>query len=206
MRNPILVLLAFALAAVPAAVSCNIGGGGGGAGGEETDGSGGQGGSSGDACSSADFEAQVVAFCKTQNPPSPAPGEMGASCVDSTQCSSNYCLEPFGNSAYCTVLCPNGNECPIGYSCQDTGTPDGAACYQDVCIYGGADASDCTARLLDELDFACTSDCTAARAQAWMDCLAGAGRLCGSQDADEKCGVERGLVESCCNACDTGNW
>lgn len=204
MRNPILVILAFALAAVPAAVSCSIGGSG--SSGTETSGSGGQGGSAVAACSSADFEAQVIAFCKTENPSSPAAGEMGASCVDSTQCSSDYCLEPFGNSAYCTVLCPNGNECPIGYSCQDTGTLDGAACYQDVCIYGGSDAADCTANLLSELDSACNSECKAARAHAWMDCLAGAGRLCGSEDAAEKCGVERGLLESCCNGCDSFNW
>ena len=149
MRYPVLVILACALAAVPAGVSC-IGGGGGG-GGDETSGSGGTGGSSGAACDSADFESQVVAFCKAQNPPSPAAGEMGASCVDKTQCSSNYCLEPFGSSAYCTVLCPVGDECPVGYSCQDTGAPEGAACYQEVCIYGGSDASDCTANLLDEL-------------------------------------------------------
>lgn len=207
MRNPILVLLAFALAAVPAAVSCNTGGGGGGSGGSETvgDGAGGPGGSSG-VCSSMDFEAQVIAFCKTQNPPSPGPGEMGASCVDGTQCNSNYCLEPFGGSPICTILCPNGNECPVGYSCQDTGAPEGAACYQDVCIYGGIDASDCTANLLAELDNACTSECTAARVHGWMDCLAGAGRLCGNSDADEKCGVERGLIESCCISCSSGDW
>jgi hypothetical protein len=39
-----------------------------------------------------------------------------------------------------------------------------------------------------------------------MDCLAGAGRLCGVSQADEKCGVERGLLESCCNACDSQDW
>jgi hypothetical protein len=117
-----------------------------------------------------------------------------------------YCLEPFGSLAYCSMPCPAGNECPIGFDCQDTGTSDGAACYQGVCVYGGSDATDCTANLLEELDIACTSECDVGRIQGWVDCIAGAGRLCGPEDAAEKCGVERGLVESCCFACDGFNW
>lgn len=211
MRILISVVLGFGLAAagLVAATGCGGGGGGaGGGGGDETSpgaGNGGDGGAGG-ACSSADFEAQVIAICKAQNPPSPAPGEMGASCADGTQCDSSYCLEPFGNAAYCSLLCPAGNECPIGYACQDTGTADGAACYQTVCVYGGTDSADCTKNLLDEVDTACHSECTAAKVHGWMDCLEGAGRVCGPEDAAEKCGPERGLVESCCLACDTFDW
>lgn len=202
---PVVLTLTLGLAVQITVVAC--GGGSGGGGGDETTpgGGGGAGGGTSAGCSSADFEAQVVAFCKTQNPPSPKPGEMGAGCVDGTQCDSQYCLEPFGSSAYCTILCPNGDECPIGYSCQDTGVPGEVACYQDVCIYGGSDAADCTANLLAELDAACTSECAESRPQMWMDCLAGAGRLCGQSDASEKCGTERGLLEACCLGCDEGS-
>lgn len=182
--------------------------GGGGDGGDDVGaGVGGEGAGSSGVCSSKDFEDQVITICKAQNPPSPQPGETGASCADGTQCDSQYCLEPFGSPAYCSLLCPMGSECPQGYSCQDTGTADGAACYQDVCVYGGTDAADCTANLLAELDTACSSsDCEAGKIQGWMDCLTGAGRVCGPEDAAEKCGIERGFVESCCAGCDESSW
>lgn len=177
-------------------------------GGDETGSGGGEGGgSSGSACSSADFEQQVIAICKAQNPPAPAPGEMGASCADGNQCDSMYCLEPFGSAAYCSLLCPTGKECPLGYTCTDTGNPGEAACYQDVCVYGGSDSADCTKNLLAELDTACSSDaCTASKIHGWMDCLEGAGRVCGPEHAAEYCGPERGLVESCCSGCDDADW
>lgn len=212
MRMSVWMAMTAVLAATLAASACGPGGSSSssnstdGSGGIETSPDGGDGtGGSGGVCSSSDFESQVITFCKAQNPPSPNPGELGASCVDGSQCSSQYCLEPFGSAAYCSLLCPNGNECPIGYSCQDTGV-DGPACYQDVCIYGGSDAAECTSNLLDELDTACHSECEASRVQAWIECLAAAGRLCGQEDAAEKCGIERGLVESCCIACDTFSW
>lgn len=158
----------------------------------------------GGVCSSADFEAQVIAFCKAQNPPEPGPGELGATCASDMQCDSDICLEPFGSPyAYCSIPCPKGDECPIAFSCQDTGTSLGPACYQGVCIYGGTDASDCTTRMLAELDEACSSECTLGRIEGWMDCIAGAGRLCGPEDADAHCGIERGLLEDCCSSCDS---
>jgi hypothetical protein len=170
--------------------------------GSSTSGSGG-GGSA--VCDSVDFQAQVTAFCKTQNPPAPAAGAMGASCTGDPQCDSNLCLEPFGQAAYCSLECPQGSECPQGFSCQDTGAGF-SACYEDVCIYGGTDTSDCTAQFLAEIDSACNSSCTKANVTAWVDCLSGAGRLCGNSDADQACGAERGIVESCCLGCDAGSW
>ncbi|MCY1054743.1 hypothetical protein [Nannocystis sp. SCPEA4] len=159
------------------------------------------------ACASSDFDAQVIAFCKAQNPPTPEPGELGASCTDDTQCASQICLEPFGSpQTYCSWPCPAGDECPLGFNCQDTGTSLGSVCYQGVCIYGGSDAADCTTNLLAELDAACMSECSVERIEGWLNCLAGAGRLCGTDSADEQCGVERGLLESCCGGCDPSNW
>jgi len=156
-------------------------------------------------CSSDDYKDQVTAFCKTQNPPAPGPGELGASCVNDGQCDSAVCLEPFGNAAYCSEECPNGNECPMGYSCQDTGAGF-AACYQDVCEYGGIDTSSCVSNLLGELDSGCNSSCAKADVEAWLGCISIAGRLCGSDDADAACGAERGILESCCLGCGSGIW
>lgn len=158
------------------------------------------------ACSATDFEDKVVAICKTQHPAAPQPREIGASCVTDNQCNSGFCLNPFGQAAYCSVTCPGGNECPLGFRCEDTGTSIGPGCYEDVCLYGGTDAADCTTNLLQELEAACRSDCAVTRTQAWIDCLASAGRLCGTGDASEHCGAERGLLESCCFGCDAGNW
>jgi hypothetical protein len=170
-------------------------------GGDDVNGGNGGGGGDSAACSATDFEDQVVAICKAQNPPAPGPGELGASCAGDDQCSSTVCLEPFGSAAYCSLQCPAGNECPQGFDCSDTGTSLGPACYQGVCVYGGSDTADCTKNLLAELDAACHSECKVTRAQAWMDCLAGAGRLCGPEEASEHCGAERGLLESCCFGC-----
>jgi len=113
---------------------------------------------------------------------------------------------PFGSSHhYCTQPCPVGTECPIGYSCQDTGTSWGSVCYDSVCIYGGVDASDCVTNTMDEVERACASDCSA-RAGAWLDCLVAAGRICGNADADARCGIERGLLEDCCAGCSRTSW
>lgn len=210
MRISMVVALGLGLVAAGAAVSCGGGGDGTGSsgdGGDETSPGSGTGGSGGTGvCASSDFEDLVISICKTQHPPAPQPGELGAPCSSDAQCDSSYCLEPFGSAAYCSALCPAGNECPLGFDCQDTGTGDGSACYQGVCLYGGSDATDCTKNLLGEMDTACHSECSIGRIEGWIDCLAGAGRLCGPEDAAEKCGVERGLLEDCCIGCDGFEW
>lgn len=155
-------------------------------------------------CQAQDYQAAVVAFCETQNPPAPGAGERGASCADDTQCSSGLCLEPFGSAAYCTVPCPNGGECGQGYSCQDSGTV-GPVCYQGVCVYGGSDKAACVSALTAEIEEGCRSACTGP-VNGWVRCLAGAGRLCGVEDADQACGAERGLLESCCPGCSRFEW
>jgi hypothetical protein len=156
-------------------------------------------------CKSTDYQTSVTAFCKTQNPPAPAAGQLGASCTGDPQCDSGLCLEPFGGTAYCSLECPNGNECPTGFDCQDTGAGF-SACYEGVCIYGGTDTSDCTTNLLDELEAGCNSSCTKGDVEAWLDCIGNAGRLCGLEDADAACGAERGILEACCPTCDAFDW
>ena len=128
---------------------------------------------------------------------------MGASCNDDGECASNVCLEPFGSPAYCTIQCPAGNECPVGYSCTDTGAGSslGNACYQSVCLYPGGDTADCVERVLDEADIACTQGCES-QLETWFGCLEGAGLLCTSSGADAACGAQRGLLSSCCSRCD----
>lgn len=154
-------------------------------------------------CKSSDFEDDVVAFCSAQNPPPPAAGELGAACADDdAQCTSNICLHPFGQpSAYCSIACPQGNECPVGFNCQDSGTR-GPLCYEAVCIYGGTDTADCITTMTDEAEAACGEGC-GAKFGAWIDCLKQAGRICDKSQADTECGIERGLLESCCSLCNS---
>jgi len=156
-------------------------------------------------CSASDFSDDVVAFCRNQNPAAPGPRTMGAGCTGDTQCDSAVCLEPYGSSAYCTIGCPLGTECPLGFSCQDTGSSLGSACYQDVCIYGGRDAADCVSNTNGELDTACSSSCQS-ELRVWLTCLRDAGRICSGSHAAELCGIERGLLESCCPSCGVSTW
>jgi hypothetical protein len=165
-----------------------------------TDGAAGSDGATG-ICTASDFENDVVAFCSTQNPSPPAAGELGAPCADDdSQCTSNICLHPYGQTvAYCSMACPQGDECPVGFSCQDSGTR-GPLCYEGVCIYGGADSSDCITTMTKEAQAACGQGC-GEKFSAWLDCLNKAGRICGKTHADSECGIERGLLESCCSLC-----
>ncbi len=158
------------------------------------------------ACASEDFQAEAIAFCEKQFPSEPAPGQLGASCTDDGQCDSQVCLEPFGSAAYCSLECPQGDECSVGFSCQDTGAGY-SACYQGVCIYGAGSKSECVTDLLEEVDRACEPDgCTEATVRGWVDCLAASERLCSTVDADDACGAQRGLIDSCCVGCNDQSW
>ena len=111
------------------------------------------------------------------------------------------CLMPFGSGEqYCTLPCPNGTECPSGYSCQDAGGSNGSLCYRDVCGYIGQDAADCVVQLKTEIDRACLSSC-GNELQAWLGCVGAAPLLCSRSEAQTQCGIERGYVDSCCRGC-----
>jgi hypothetical protein len=201
--------LAAVLAALLTLAACDDeGGGGSGAASDDFNGSG-AGGSDGSGagssqCDSGDYQNDVVAFCEKQFPSEPAAGEFGASCVDDGQCDSELCVDSsFGS--HCSMPCGDA-ECPIGYACEEdfeTGFP---LCFEEICIYAGMDKADCVTNLLDELDAACESDCDVATTEAWIGCLGGAERLCGTDDASDACGAERGILEACCFGCSNGTF
>lgn len=154
-------------------------------------------------CSFVDFNAQVTSFCKKQFPSPPAAGTTGAACTGDSQCSSQSCLMPFGSGEhYCSLPCPNGTECPAGYSCQDAGAGNGSLCYRDICIYGGQDPSDCVVQVKTEIEQACFSHC-GDEFKAWIDCLAAAPLICSRSEAQTQCGIERGFLDSCCPNCNS---
>ena len=154
-------------------------------------------------CSFVDFNPEVTAFCKKQFPAPPAAGATGAACTGDTQCSSQRCLMPFGSGEqYCTVPCPNGTECPVGFTCQDAGPGNGSLCYRAVCIYGGQDPADCVVQVKTEIDSACRSGC-GDEFKAWIDCLANAPLICSQSEAQSRCGIERGFLDTCCPSCNS---
>lgn len=152
-------------------------------------------------CKASDFENDVVTFCTTQNPPPPGAGELGAACADDdAQCTSNICLHPYGQpDAYCSMACSQGDECPVGFECQDSGT-GGPLCYESVCIFGGKDKADCVTSMTQEAKAACGAGCGEKFGQ-WLDCLNKAGRICSASQADSECGIEQGLLRACCPLC-----
>lgn len=160
-------------------------------------------GGGGGACSSAALMTDVVEFCRTQNPDAPAPRSIGAACTTDSQCDRDWCYDGFSGQ-YCTVPCPLGTECPPDFSCQDLGGTRGPGCQREICVYGGTDAADCVTNLNREVEEGCRSCQNELR--AWLTCIRGAGRLCGPSQADAACGIERGLLESCCIGCSTSSW
>jgi len=161
----------------------------------------------GDLCNSADYSAQADAICSA-NHPEPAPRMMGATCVDDGQCDSGLCADRFTGGPYCTISCPRGDECPVGYRCDESGRIDGVAtlCFREVCVYGGTDRADCITNFLDDVDRICTdplASCTLGQLDAWVSCLSAAGRQCGPGDA---CVLERDALERCCPLCSSDRW
>lgn len=151
-------------------------------------------------CDPSVFTERIAAFCQTQNPPTAEPRELGASCAGDDGCDTDGCHEPYGQPAYCSIECPQGDECPQGYNCQDTGT-SGPWCYRSVCVYIGSDLGDCVANLTDASNRACRhTDCNS-QFDHWLDCLVEGERFCSSSEVDEACGVELGLLRSCCPDC-----
>jgi hypothetical protein len=150
-------------------------------------------------CAASDFTAQVVAICKAEFPGAPAARAVGASCAANTGCDSGFCLKPFGGASYCSLRCPNGTECPQGFHCQDAG--GFAACYQDVCAYLGSDSANCVTNLNDTLGMTCSFYGCHDQLNAWLNCIQGAGRLCDKTGASAACGIEQGLLDTCCDKC-----
>jgi hypothetical protein len=163
-------------------------------------------GGGGGSCAPADYTAQAEAICAT-NHPEPDPRTFGATCVDDGQCDSGLCADRFTGGQYCTIACPRGDECPVGYRCDESGRIDAVdtLCFREVCLYGGTDRADCIGNLLDDVEAACTGSSTscAGELDAWVGCLATAGRQCLPGDA---CVVERDALERCCPTCAPDRW
>ena len=155
------------------------------------------------ACQPTDYDAKIVTFCRQQNPSPPAAGDFGADCTEDSQCDSNLCLNRV--DSHCTVACPNGDECPNGYLCEDVGEAE-PACVWDFCDYGGYDASSCVDNTAQQARNACNFNDCGQRFETWLDCLIASSMVCHVPDAENACGIERGLLESCCIGCDSDYW
>lgn len=154
------------------------------------------------ACSADDYEEQIITFCRTQTPGAPEPRSLGAQCQGDAQCDSGEC-----RFDVCMIECPRGDECPIGFACQDVGT-DTPACRETVCIYGGSTFDDCLREMNDQFDAACRPGSEPGcedDAEAWLACLNDHGRICSNVEAGDACGVERVRLERCCIFCG-GDW
>ena len=161
----------------------------------------------GGSCAPADYTAQAESICAT-NHPQPDPRDFGATCVDDGQCDSGLCADRFTGGQYCTIACPRGDECPVGYRCDESGRIDSVEtlCFREVCVYGGTDRASCISNFLDDVDAACTdsiASCAAGELDAWVGCMGSAGRLCFPGDA---CAVERDALERCCPRCRRDRW
>lgn len=152
-------------------------------------------------CSKDGFQDEVTAFCVAQFPPAPAPRTLGATCEADVDCDSGIC-DVYAERSTCAVSCA-GEACPAGFRCDDS---DGELCLPVEVHYAGGSKSECVTALLATLDGVCASECEPSKVRAWMDCLSGAAPMYDREQADDACGVELGLLQSCAPDSLVSNW